>query len=217
VNPAGPVKGEFQVIYEGTAAERKLKQLGLDVPLIHEVLLYANAEAATYTTFDPPGAGEYARWSREVRRMTELLVLDDWIRINPDNQPTIVHPSKKWCLVVTSGSSGVGVRYATPTTKNPKGRSIRDAVMENAELALLGPQDVNPALAGLRETWTLLTYVNINDEIQAEISLPKEMPGDQITAWEHRILIPTIDPSSGPEVQGGEEEPPSYDFDVVRK
>ena len=217
MNRAGPVKGEFQVIYDGTSAEHKLKQLGLDVPLIHEVLLYGHAEAATYTTFDPPGAGEYARWSREVRRMTELLVLDDWIRINPDNQPTIVHPSKKWCLVVTSGSSGTGVRYATPTTKNPKGRSIREAVMENAELALLSPQDVDAALASLRETWMLMTYVDINDQIHSEVSLPREMPGDQITAWEHRILIPTIDPSSGPEVQGGEEEPPSYDFDIVRK
>jgi hypothetical protein len=205
------------VIYEGAAAERKLHQLGLDVSMIDEVLLYGNAEAATYTTFDAPGAGEYARWSREVRRITELLVLDDWNRINPDNQPTMVHPSSQWCLVVTSGSSGTGVRYATPTTKNPKGRSIREAVAENAELALLRPQDVDPALAGLRETWMLMTYVNINDQIQSEISLPSDMEGDQITAWEHRILIPTIDPSPGPEVQGGEEEPPSYDFDIVRK
>jgi len=205
------------VIYEGVAADRKLKQLGLDVPLIHEVLLYGHAEAATYTTFDAPGAGEYARWSREARRLSELLVLDDWERMNPDNQPTLVHPSNEWCLVVTSGSSGTGVKYATPTTKNPKGRSIREAVMENAELALLRPQDVNPALAGLRETWMLMTYLNIDDQIQSEISLPSEMEGDQIVAWEHRILIPTIDPSAGPESQGREEEPPSYDFDIVRK
>jgi hypothetical protein len=211
------MKGERQVIYDGAAAERKLKQLGLDVPMIHDVLLYGNAEAATYTNFDAPGAGEYARWSREVRRATELLVPDDWKRINPDNQPTLVHPSNNWCLVVTSGTGGTGVRYATPTTKNPKGRSIREAVMENAELALLRPQDVDPALAGLRETWMLMTYVNIHDQIQSEVSLPSEMEGEQITAWDHRILIPAIDPSAGPEVQGGEEEPPSYEFDIVRK
>lgn len=205
------------MIYEGVAAERKLKQLGLDVPLIHEVLLYGNAEAATYTNFDASGAGEYARWSRHVRRLSELLVPAYWERINPDNQPTLVHPGHEWCLVVTSGGTGTGVKYATPTTKNPKGRSIRTAVTENAELALLRPQDVEPALAGLRETWMLLTYVDINDRIWSEVSLPNGMEGDQITAWAHRVLIPTLDPSTGPEVQGGEEEPPSYDFDIVRK
>jgi hypothetical protein len=205
------------VIYEGTAADRKLKQLGLDVPLIHEVLLYGNAEAATYTNFDAPGAGEYARWTRECRRLSELLVPAGWERMNPDNQPTLVHPSNEWCLVVTSGSSGTGVRYATPTTKNPKGRSIRAAVMDNSELVLLRPQDVTPALAGLRETWMLMTNVDINGHIWSEVSLPSEMEGDQITAWEQRILITTIDPSSGPQVHDGEEEPPSYDFDIVRK
>lgn len=205
------------MIYEGGGAERKLKQLGLDVPLVHEVLLYGNAEAATYTNFDAPGAGEYARWSREARRLSELLAPEGWERLNPDNQPTLVHPSNEWCLVVTSGSAGTGVKYATPTTKNPKGRSIREAVMANSEVALLLPQDLKPALAGLRETWMLLTFVDINRHIWSEISLPSEMEGDQITAWEHRILIPALDPSTGPQVQGGEEEPPSYDFEVVRK
>lgn len=205
------------MIYDGNGAERKLKQLGLDVPLIHDALLYGHAEAATYTTFDALGAGEYARWSREARRLAERLVPEDWERINPDNQPTLVHPSNRWCLVVTSGSSGTGWRHATPTTKNPKGRSIREAVMENAELALLRPQEVKPALAGLRETWMLLTYVDINDQIWSEVSLPSEMLGDQIAAWEHRILIPKLDPSGDPDLLRGEEEPPSYDFDIVRK
>jgi hypothetical protein len=208
------------VIYEakpGTVGLNRLRQLGLNVQLIHEVLLFGNAEAATYTAFDAPGAGEYARWSREVRRATELLHDDGWKRINPDNQPTLVHPSNQWCLVVTSGSSGTGVPYAVPTTKNPKGRSIREAVLENAELSLYRPQEIEPALAGLRETWMLVTFINIDDQIQSEVSLPCEMEGDQITAWRDRILIPTIDPSGGPEDQGGEEEPPSYDFPVVRK
>jgi hypothetical protein len=43
------------------------------------------------------------------------------------------------------------------------------------------------------------------------------MEGDQITIWVDRILIPTIDPSTRPQVYGSEEEPPSYDFDIVRK
>jgi len=203
------------MIYSGAAAEQKLKQLGLNALDIHEVLLYGAAEANTYTEYDAKGAGEFARWSRHVRRASELYVPQGWQRIDPDCQPTLVHPSNKWSLVVSSGNSATGVAYAMPTTKNPKGRSIRRAVEGNAELALYQPQDIEPALAGLRETWMLMTYVNIEDEIQSEVSLPKEMEGEFISDWADRILLPPIDPNSAP--GRGEEEPPSYDFTIVRK
>jgi hypothetical protein len=52
--------------------------------------------------------------------------------------------------------------------------------------------------------------------IQAEVSLPDEMTGDFITSWRHRIFIPPLDPSAGPFRRDGEEEPPSYDFAIVR-
>ena len=116
---------------------------------------------------------------------------------------------------MSSGNNATGVAYAMPTTKNPKGRSIRRAVEGNAELALYQPQDIEPALAGLRETWMLMTYVNVEDEIQSEVSLPKEMEGEYISDWTDRILLPAIDPNGAP--GSGEEEPPSYDFTIVRK
>lgn len=117
--------------------------------------------------------------------------------------------------MVTSGSGATGKGYAVPTTKNPKGRSIRDAVRGNADLVLLRPQDADPALAGLRETWLLLTYVNLERKLQAEVSLPTVMDGEFISDWEHRILLPMFDPA-GPN-KSGEEEPPDYDFSVVRR
>jgi hypothetical protein len=203
------------VIYSGASAERRLKQLGLDVPGIHDALLFGAAEAATYTDFDPSGASEMARWSRHVRRVSEIWVPQGWQRIAPDGQPTIVHPGNKWSLVVSSGNGATGVAWARPTTNNPKGRTIREAVQGNAELALYQPQDIEPVLEGLRETWMLLTYVNMNGEIQSEVSLPSEMPGVFITDWTHRILIPNINPDSFPGYRS--EEPPSYDFAVVRR
>lgn len=213
------------MLYSGSHAERRLGQLGLSIPAIHDMLLVGHAERATYTQYDARGAGEHARWSRHVRRASELLVPEGWRRIDPDGQPTLVHPSNKWSLVVASGSGATGVPYAIPTTKNPKGRSIRDAVQGNADLAeqgsadlaLFGAEEVVPTLEGLRETWVLLTFKNMEDMIQAEVSLPDEMTGDYITSWQHRIFIPTLDPSFGPSKRGGEEEPPSYDFGIVRK
>lgn len=61
----------------------------------------------------------------------------------------------------------------------------------------------------------LMTHVNVEDEIQAEVSLPREMEGEYISDWTDRILLPTVDPTGTP--GGGEEEPPSYDFAIVRK
>lgn len=199
----------------GSLGERKLAELGLDVPTVQAALLYADAERATYTDYDAPGAGEYARWSRHIRRLTEMLVPRGWQRVNIDNQPTLVNPSRQHCLVVTSGSGGTGKSYAVPTTKNPKGRTIRDAVRGNADLVLLRPQDADPVLAGLRETWLLLTYVNVEGHIQSEVSLPTAMDGEQVSEWEHRILLPTVDPFGFDDRNG--EEPPDYDFRVVRK
>jgi hypothetical protein len=211
------MRGEPQVLYSGAAAERKLGQLGLSVPCVHDILMVGHAERATYTRFDARGAGEYARWSRHVRRASEILVPEGWTRIDPDGQPTLVHPSNKWCLVVASGNSATGVPYATPTTRNPKGRTIRDAVQENAEMALFGVEELAPALEGMRETWMLLAYANMDDMVQAEVSLPDEMTGDFIASWRDRILIPTLDPSAGPARRGGEEEPPDYEFKIVRR
>jgi hypothetical protein len=201
--------------HPGTAGERRLHELGLDVQTIHAALLFADAERATYTEFDAPGAGEYARWSRHVRHLSESLIPRSWFRINPDNQPTLVSPNRDHCLVVTSGNGSTGKPYATPSTRNPKGRSIREAVSENADLALLRPQDADPTLAGLRETWMLLTFVDLEGRIQSEVSLPTAMEGEFISEWQHRILLPFLDPSEPS--RRDDEEPPEYEFSVVRK
>ncbi|WP_200825685.1 hypothetical protein [Kibdelosporangium aridum] len=147
--------------------------------------------------------------------MSERLIPRGWERINPDNQPTLVHPDRRHCVVVASGTGATGRHYAAPTTKNPKGRTIQAAVQSNAALALLALHDVAPELASLRETWMLLTFVNIDGQIQSEVSLPNAMEGEQISSWRDRILIPTLDPSVGPD--HANEEPPDYDFDIVRK
>lgn len=193
----------------------RLSALGLDVPTIHDVLLYGQAERATYTNFDARGAGEYARWDRHVQRLSESYVARGWTRIDPDNQPTIVHPSNKHCVVVASGNAFTGGRFGTPTTKNPRGRSFQEAVGSNA--VLMDLQDVEPVLEGLHETWVLLTFASSDGKLYSEVSLPSNMTGNYITAWKYRILIPQINPQ-GPLAEHNEEEGlPSYDFKIARK
>jgi hypothetical protein len=194
---------------------RRLAQLGLRVEHIRDALLYGAAERATYSALDANGIGEAARWSRHVRRMSEVLLADGWTRLEIDNQPTLIHPGKKWSLVVASGTGGTGDPNYRPTTKNPKGRSIREAVRANSELALFTPQSVVPDLDGLRETWILLTYAS-DSLLRAEVSLPEEMRGEFVSRWTHRIILPSID-LGGDDDEGEQEEPPDYDFVVPRR
>lgn len=202
---------EARPLSEGS---RRLEALGLDVPTIHEVLAYGQAERDTYTDLDARGAGEYARWTRQVRRLSERYVPQGWTRIDPYNQPTIVHPSNRHCIVVASGNVFTGTRYKTPTTKNPRGRSFREAIGGNA--VLIDLEDLNPDWKGLKETWILLTFPSPDGKLYAEVSLPSSMAGDYINQWAHRILIPPYDLQSS-FTQSGEEEPPSYDFEIARK
>ncbi|SDR90934.1 hypothetical protein [Actinopolymorpha singaporensis] len=197
--------------------------MGLNVESIHDALRFGEAESATYTDDDAPGSSESARWSRHVRRMTEILKPEGWKRLNPMNQPTLVHPNNKHCLVVTSGTAGTGILNGKPTNRNPKGTSIRQAVKDNRSIGgyhdvnvLISAETLNASLAGLRETWLLMTYVDVHGSLLSEVSLPEEMANEHVTVWTHRIIIPIVDPfdrGSG----RNREEPPGYDFPVARR
>lgn len=195
---------------------RKLSDLGLDVASLTDVLLYGNAEQATYTNFDSRGAGGTAAWSRRARRLSEIYTPQGWQRIDPDGQPTLVHPDGKHCVITAAGNHFTGTSWGTPTTKNPRGKTFRDAVDNN--LSLFAEDEVTPDLSDIRETWVLLSFRSGDGRIYAELSLPDNMVGNHISSWYTRILLPTIDPGT-PDAfgSGNEDEPPNYDFAVTRK
>lgn len=173
------------------SVDTRLLALGLSWPAIERALRSGEAERRTYTENDPRGAGEYARWARHVRRMSETLRSEGWERRDDLNQPTLIHPGYEWSLIVCSGNAYTGVTYGSPSTKNPKGRSIRKAV-ENNDPVLWKIADLDPALTGLARTWMLLVSAR-EDKIFSEVSLPVEMQGDFITDWIDRILLPPVD------------------------
>ena len=195
---------------------RKLAELGLDVPSLIDVLLYGNAEQSTYTAFDSRGAGGTAGWSRRARRLSEIFTLKGWQRLDPDGQPTLVHPSGGHCLITATGNVFTGVPYETPSTKNPRGKTFRVAIDNN--LTLFDEEDAALDVSKIRETWVLLAHLADDGKLRSEVSLPDSMTGSQISSWRTRILLPTIDPGSPDSLGTGDEnEPPNYDFAVTRK
>ena len=198
------------------AADTRLLALGLSWPVIEEALRYGEAEKRTYTENDPRGAGEYARWSRHVRRMSEHLRADGWSRRDDMNQPMLIHPDNQWSLVVCSGNAYTGTTFGSPSTKNPKGRSIRSAVKNN-DPALWRVEELDATIEGLSRTWMLLVSAR-EDGIFSEVSLPLEMEGDFITKWIDRILLPVIDLSQPTVPPANEDEDgEGYEFSVQPK
>jgi hypothetical protein len=205
---------------DGPIENGPLEWLGITVEQIHEVLAYGEAERRTYTAFDAKSVPEAARWSRHVRRASEIFVPLGWERIDPMGQPTLVTPDKSRWLLVASGDPSTGWARYNPTTKNPKGRTIREAVEANAQGAI-AVEDIDPAWAGAKETWVLLTAPGL-DTIRSEISFPEEMNGEFITKWTHRAIIPPFNKNQPPPLgrsqgRGPQENPPQYDVDVRRR
>ena len=195
-------------------AHARLGQMSLTAEIIEIAIRRADAEAATCTAFDPPITAGFLRFARTVRFLREALVPQGWDYDNPINLSRVVHPSRKFAIVATSGDEATGILSYVPTTKYPKGYATVLAVDTNGQLAFdFG--DLNPAANEVETdkqltTWFLL-YHRDENEIRAELSLPSAMTGGLITHWEERIILPpfsldtpVIDVPDRPEDEGGE-------------
>lgn len=194
----------------------KLEALGLDWPSLQDVLLYANAERATYTEYDAPGGSGMAGWSRQNRRLAEIYVPQGWQRITPSGQPTIVHPSGKYGVIAAAGDHRTGQPWGRPSTKNPRGTTFHDAVDDNVLVLFDMPNDDADILRDVRETWVLLSFSSGDGVIYSELSLPSSMSANYIDDWHTRVLLPAIEPGAEPR-ERDQDEPPNYDFAVTRK
>lgn len=190
------------VVLTNAAAVDRLTDLGLEVELLHKVLRQADAEAATCTKLDPPYLGGTVRHGRTVRFLREALVPMDWDWDNPRNQCRTINPTGDFAVVVSSGDAATGNEHARPTTKNPKGITILDAVATN-QLAFDLGSDFEPE----RKPQDLLTWLFLywfdDDEIRSEISLPRSMEGSYIDDWDVRIILPAVPRDPSPQVSVG--------------
>ncbi|QNE18696.1 hypothetical protein F1D05_13230 [Kribbella qitaiheensis] len=181
------------------AAVDRLTKLGLDVETIHKVLRQADAEAATCTKLDPPYMGGSLRHGRTVRFLREELLPRDWDYDNPRNQCRIISPAGDFAVVASSGDAATGNERMKPTTKNPKGITIFEAVATNQLTFDLGsdfePERKTPELL----TWLLLYWFD-DGEIRSELSLPRSMEGSYINDWDVRIIFPSVPRDPGPYV-----------------
>lgn len=134
------------------------------------------------------------RYGRTIRFLREDLLPLGWDYDNPRNFCRTIHPSRKFALVASSGDEATGNPELTPTTKYPKGYATVRAVVTNGQLAFdfgdLGFSD-EPVDEEQLSTWFLLYHVT-DEEFRAEISLPNDMIGGNISDWQERIILPSF-------------------------
>jgi hypothetical protein len=174
----------------------------LDLELLTESAAAGEAERASCTENDPPGAGGYFSYARTTRRLLEILIPRGWKRRMDRNFPLIVSPSRKIAITVSTGDDGTGVRGRPVKTKYAKGAATQDAIKNNQQLALIGFEREDQSIEQDLPKWVtwLLLRRRCRNTLYWELSLPMYMEEDQpISRWTRRIILPPIsfDPDPG--------------------
>jgi hypothetical protein len=200
-------------VFDGDRVSDRLAELGLKAEFFEFALRGADAEARTYTLFDPPNMAGMARYARTVRLLREQLVPLGWTYDNPRNLARTVSPDRRVAIVTALGDAATGVPHVPPSTRYEKGVATMEAVNRNFvqltfSIDLGDEQPVEEPVDGL-VTWVLL-YAVTDTEIRAELSLPDSMVEGYIDTWLERIILPPV-----PIPAAGTAQPRAAEPDVV--
>ena len=190
--PARPARDTQ--IFEGPEAESRLRELGLMVEELLDVIANAATVASTTTGLHPQTAQGYFLWATLVYGLRASLVPSAWTVEDDRGYPLVVHPSRQHALTAAGGDYGTGVVTLRPTTRSGKGPATRDAVDANQGSFWTIDDtwaDGAPATAIWR-TYILLVRIDEDGNVWSELSLPSALdPSGRVAGWSERIIIPT--------------------------
>jgi hypothetical protein len=176
----------------------RLAQLGLDAVIFSQAIQRGQAIAAGYTPNHPAICRGISQWGEIVAAIREQLLPRDWTRMDEDNLPLTVNPTRTIAISVSTGDENTGIEDLTPSTRSTKGPRTADAVIVNAlQLSLFGNVPLKPE--ELKEsngvmTWILLFHRDVTvQETRFELSRPVKMDSDgHVQIWVERIIFPAL-------------------------
>jgi hypothetical protein len=176
----------------------RLAQLGLDALIFTQAIQRGQAIAAGYTPNHPAICRGISQWGEIVAAMREQLLPRGWTRMDQDNLPLTVNPTRTIAISVSTGDANTGIADGTPSTRSTKGPRTADAVIINAlQLNLFGNVPLKPEeLKGSNGvmTWILLFHRDVlAQETRFEFSRPVKMDSDgHVDVWAERIIFPAV-------------------------
>src|ERR1700760_4089579 len=201
-------------------ARLRLQQLGLDEADLREAMRVGYNHAASCTDHDPRALPGTLAWAKGTGDLRDRLKTRRWKADRNENFESVVHPDGHHAVAIMAGPPQTGrADGVPPRTKTPRGPATGRAVQANRQLSFAGSDPAfGPVSADARRaTWLLLHYYDRDKkEIRLELSLPSEMTGKQVTAWQERILLETI-PFATKIVDFDEIEAAEINVDVTRR
>lgn len=202
-------------VFDGSDAATRLRELGLDLAMLREVVLQGEQARAEATHHDPINAAAWDAYRYRVRAFRDHAVPRGWTADYAGGLEKTWSPDEKHVVITRAGDEGVGLGSAFPQPKQKPGAEIR-GIVESATLPL-DPNWLNARptkLAPSHTTWILLVY-NRADLVRAELSSPIGLTDeDNVLGWYERILLPDLDFGNGPRSGTSESTEAADEIDV---
>jgi len=180
-------------------AER-LARMDLDEATIVRALELAIQDRKACTHLDPPYFAGQTRTARTVRYLREGFIPRGWGYTDARNYSLLLHPTDLIAIAVATGNDATGdAAQEDLRLAHGKGEMTSNAVTANAEqLSLFTGIAWESEMSGDdhvghegRITW-LLVINERGGRLHAELALPRSFCDSNVTAWEERIVLPSI-------------------------
>jgi hypothetical protein len=185
-------------MFDGPDAHARLRDLGLDVPTLREVVLQGEQARAEATEHDPINAAAWDAYRYRVRAFRDRTVPSGWTVDHDGGLEKTWSPDRKHVVITRAGDAGVGVRSACPQPKRKPGTEIR-GIVEGASLLDPNWMNVTPKGAANEDFATWMLLVNREgDVVRSELSSP-----DRPDRRRHRPWLARAGPAPRDRPRGG--------------
>lgn len=201
------------------SVDAALRRLGLSTGPFLEALKQGYLARIDCTQNHPPYYASTAAWAETVRGLRDQLTPFGWIRDDPNGCPLTIHPSGGIAISVATGNEITGTPMDGVATKNQRGATMAEALLDNVQMTFPGFELPAPSFSKKDKSLTTWVFLinHAEKELRGELSLPIGLGSDErITAWRERILLPALPLDDEPfEIRPPEQ--PDIDVKIRRK
>lgn len=171
-------------------ASKRLKELGLTIEQLIDVVKASVAGRGNCTDNDPPAAPGWSSWQMGTRRLREIYRKQGWEKDDTNQFSTIINHGRRIKISFCNTDDGTAIQNRIPRNRSRKGVIAERVTDVNKSGYLFPEMESEDALKNTAdyETWYLCVYAE-DEFVRAELSRPSEFDSGYFTAYSERIFI----------------------------